>query len=181
MRGAKAFALLSLLPVSLLPATPAGADPRTEVLSAAARCNAIADYRIWLDCYYGAAQPLRALLGLAPAAPAQVRLVPPAETSAPIAAAAPRAAAPATAALPPEAYEDYRPRQRIVSYSFDGDHLFTVTLEDGSVWQETKEDLVKAHWNGPAATYYASVAPGMLGSHLLKVSDKHSYRVRRLR
>jgi len=160
-------------------ATPAVADPRTDVLSTAVRCNAIADYRVWLDCYYGAAQSMRALLGLAPAPPAQARLVPPAGAGAPPAPVA-LAARPAPA-LPPEAYEDYRPRQKMASYSFDAEHLFTVTLEDGSVWQQGKEDFVKARWNAPAASYYASVTRGSLGSHLLKVSDKHSYRVKRVR
>jgi hypothetical protein len=158
-------------------ATAAIADPRTDVLSTAARCNAITDYRIWLDCYYGAAQSMRSLLGLAPAPSAQTRLVPSAEAGAP----RPPAASAARPALPPEAYEDYRPRQKMASYSFDADHLFTVTLEDGSVWQQSQEDFVKARWNAPAYTYYASVTRGSFGSHLLKVSDKHSYRVKRLR
>jgi hypothetical protein len=174
MRIAKPLALLFLCLT-----TPAGADPRTDVLSTAARCNAIADYRVWLDCYYGAAQSMRALLGLAPAPPAQTRLVPPGGGGAPTAPVA-SAARPAPA-LPPEAYEDYRPRQRMASYSFDGEHLFTVTLEDGSVWQQSKEDFVKARWNALAGSYYASVTRGSFGSHLLKVSDKHSYRVKRVR
>jgi hypothetical protein len=172
MRGAGLLALLFLCLT-----TPGLADPRTDVLSTAARCNAIADYRIWLDCYYGAAQSMRALLGLAPAPAAQVGLVPPAGAARPPASVA-SAARPA---LPPEAYEDYRPRQKMASYSFDADHLFTVTLEDGSVWQQSKEDFVKARWNAPAGSYYASVTRGSFGSHLLKVSDKHSYRVKRVR
>ena len=174
MRDAGPLALLLLCL-----ATPAVADPRTDVLSTATRCNAIADYRIWLDCYYGAAQPLRSLLGLAPAPPAQVGLVPPPGAAPPTAPVA-SAGRPAPA-LPPEAYEDYRPRQKLASYSFDADHLFTVTLEDGSVWQQSKEDFVKARWNAPAGSYYASVTRGSFGSHLLKVSDKHSYRVKRVR
>ncbi|HEY8253553.1 MAG TPA: hypothetical protein VIG39_02875 [Rhizomicrobium sp.] len=149
------------------------------MLSTAGRCNAIADYRVWLDCYYGAAQSMRALLGLAPAPAAQVGLVPPAGAGQPPAPVA-SAARPAPA-LPPEAYEDYRPRQKMASYSFDADHLFTVILEDGSVWQQSKEDFVKARWNAPAGSYYASVTRGSFGSHLLKVSDKHSYRVKRVR
>jgi hypothetical protein len=172
MRNARPLALLFLCL-----ATQVVADPRTDVLSTAARCNAIADYRVWLDCYYGAAQSMRALLGLAPAPSAQTQLVPPGEagaTAAPVASAA-------RPALPPEAYEDYRPRQRLASYGFDDEHLFTVTLEDGSVWQQSKEDFVKARWNAPAASYYASVTRGGFGSHLLKVSDKHSYRVKRVR
>jgi hypothetical protein len=174
MRCAKPLAL-----VFLCLTMPAAADPRTDVLSAAARCNAITDYRVWLDCYYGAAQSMRALLGLAPAPPAQVRLVPPGEAGAPAPAVA--SATRSAPALPPEAYEDYRPRQKMASYSFDGEHLFTVTLEDGSVWQQSKEDFVRASWNAPAGSYYASVTRGSFGNHLLKVSDKHSYRVKRLR
>jgi len=174
MRSARPLAFLFLCLT-----TPAVADPRSDVLSTAARCNAIADYRVWLDCYYGAAQSMRALLGLAPAPAAQVGLVPPAGAAQPVAPVA-SAARPAPA-LPPEAYEDYRPRQKMASYSFDGEHLFTVTLEDGSVWQQSKEDFVRAGWNAPAGSYYASVTRGSFGSHLLKVSDKHSYRVKRLR
>ena len=174
MRGAGPLALLFLCLM-----TPVAADPRTDVLSTAARCNAIADYRVWLDCYYGAAQSMRALLGLAPAPPAQTQLVPPAGAAQPLAPVT-STARPAPA-LPPEAYEDYRPRQRLASYSFDSDHLFTVTLEDGSVWRQTSEDLVRARWSAPADTYYASVTRGSFGSHLLKVSDKHSYRIKRVR
>src|SRR5438270_12225395 len=103
MRGARPLALLFLCL-----ATPVAADPRTDVLSTAARCNAIADYRVWLDCYYGAAQSLRALLGLAPAPPAQTRLVPPGEAGAPPSPVA--SAARPLPALPPHAYEDCRPR-----------------------------------------------------------------------
>jgi hypothetical protein len=58
---------------------PAQARPRDDALSGAFRCAAIGDSRQWLDCYYGAAQPVRAALGLAPALAAQLKLaaVPP--------------------------------------------------------------------------------------------------------
>ena len=56
----------------------AWADARDDVLSAIARCNVIHDNRVWLDCVYGAQQPMRALLGLPPAPEYQQRLVPPA-------------------------------------------------------------------------------------------------------
>src|SRR5579863_8698793 len=62
----------------ILSTTGALADPtRDEVMSGAARCAGIADNRTWLDCFYGSAQPMRALLGLPPAPSAQIRLVPP--------------------------------------------------------------------------------------------------------
>jgi hypothetical protein len=55
-------------------AAPAQARPRDDALSGAFRCAAIADSRQWLDCYYGAAQPVRAALGLPPALAAQLKL-----------------------------------------------------------------------------------------------------------
>src|ERR1700761_6319687 len=58
----------------LLAALPATARPRDDALAGAFRCAVIGDARQWLDCYYGAAQPVRAGLGLAPATAAQVKL-----------------------------------------------------------------------------------------------------------
>ena len=40
------------------------ADAREDVIVGVTRCAALSDDRQWLDCYYGAAQPLRAQLGL---------------------------------------------------------------------------------------------------------------------
>lgn len=51
------------------------ARPRDDVMSRAFRCAAIGDSHTWLDCYYGAAQPERAALGLQPAPSAQLKLV----------------------------------------------------------------------------------------------------------
>lgn len=55
-------------------AVPAQARPRDDALSGAFRCAAIADSRQWLDCYYGAAQPVRAFLGMPPALAGQIKL-----------------------------------------------------------------------------------------------------------
>lgn len=56
---------------------PASADPtRDAVTDGAARCEGIPDNRVWLDCFYGSAQPMRALLGLTPVLESQTRLVP---------------------------------------------------------------------------------------------------------
>ena len=63
-----------LLGAALLAAAPAQARPRDEALSGAFRCAVIADSRAWLDCYYGAAQPVRAALGLPAALAGQVKL-----------------------------------------------------------------------------------------------------------
>jgi hypothetical protein len=58
----------------LLAALPAQARPRDDALAGAFRCAVIGEARQWLDCYYGAAQPVRAGLRLAPAMAAQVSL-----------------------------------------------------------------------------------------------------------
>ena len=64
--------------VMALASVPALAEPtRDAVMEGASRCEGIADNRVWLDCFYGSAQPMRSLLNLSPANPAQVRLVPP--------------------------------------------------------------------------------------------------------
>ena len=69
MRSKVWFSLLFLLiPLS------AQARTRDSVMAGAYRCAAIADSRQWLDCYYGAAQPVRAQLALPPALPNQIRL-----------------------------------------------------------------------------------------------------------
>src|SRR5258708_30676962 len=68
--------LEALLPAIYL-TVPALAEPTREaVMDGAARCEGIPDNRVWLDCFYGSAQPMRALLGLAPAPETQTRLVP---------------------------------------------------------------------------------------------------------
>src|ERR1700759_5507755 len=68
-------------------AVPALAAPRDDVLYGISRCGGIADDRTWLDCVYGAAQPMRAQLGLPPANAAQIKLVPPAIPGTPAPAA----------------------------------------------------------------------------------------------
>ena len=75
------FVLTAGIAWILLLASPVEARPRDEVMSNAFRCAPIGDSRKWLDCYYGAAQPARAALGMQPAPDAQVRLVssPPAD------------------------------------------------------------------------------------------------------
>src|ERR1700723_420843 len=91
---------LMILPsLALLAAGPAIAGPREDTLAGISRCAALPDDRAFLNCIYGAAQPLRARLGLPPALESQVRLVPPANPALP-------QAIPSPANVPPD------PRQR---------------------------------------------------------------------
>src|SRR6201996_57344 len=71
-----ALLLVCATALSPLPVTTAWAGPRDDVADGVSRCNRIADDRIWLDCFYGSAQPMRARLGLTPAPASQTRLVP---------------------------------------------------------------------------------------------------------
>ena len=63
-----------LVPAMVVLTNQAEARPRDDALSGAVRCGVVADSRQWLDCYYGAAQPVRAALGLGSALPAQIAL-----------------------------------------------------------------------------------------------------------
>lgn len=65
----------------LLPLCSAEARPRDEVMAQLFHCNGLGDDRQWLDCYYGAAQPARAGLGLKPALPGQIELAQSSSTS----------------------------------------------------------------------------------------------------
>lgn len=68
------FCWALMLGMAIFAVPPAQARPRDEALSGAFRCAVIADSRQWLDCYYGAAQPVRASLGMPAALGAQVKL-----------------------------------------------------------------------------------------------------------
>jgi hypothetical protein len=50
------------------------ASPYEDVLAGAFRCGPISRSATWLDCYYGAAQPMRDQLGLSPAPATQIQL-----------------------------------------------------------------------------------------------------------
>jgi hypothetical protein len=69
------FLLLICLLLFGFAAQPLQARPRDDVMSDAFRCAVVADMRSWLDCYYGAAQPARAALGMTPAPAGQTKLV----------------------------------------------------------------------------------------------------------
>jgi len=74
-----------LVVLCAMPFTAIGAHAgtRDDVLGGINRCGGIADDRTWLDCIYGAAQPMRAQLALPPAPLSQQNLVPAALADAP--------------------------------------------------------------------------------------------------
>ena len=162
------------------------ADPaRDEVMSGAARCAGIADNRTWLDCFYGSAQPMRALLGLAPAPPAQVKLVPP-PGAAYVSTEAPRYAprAEKSRGFLADILGSSKPVVADVpmaSYKFGRGGFFTVVLKNGQSYRQQESDLVLARWNRPASTYLVTIVSAS-DNFVLKVKDEPGvvFHVRRL-
>jgi hypothetical protein len=141
--------------------SPASADPtRDSVMDGAARCEGIPDNRVWLDCFYGSAQPMRALLGLAPAPDSQTRLVP-----APGAAYGGAVVHRAPTGQKSESFwggiigntKPLADNMPMTAYGFGRDGRFTVTMPDGHVWQQAESDIRKARWKKAATSYKVTI------------------------
>jgi len=150
----------------LLAVHPASAEPtRDAVMDAAQRCEGIPDNRVWLDCFYGSAQPMRSVLGLAPAPESQTRLVPAPGVSyggaAPVRRTAPVREKPQS--FLSAVIGNTKPlanNMPMTAYGFGRDGRFTVTMADGHVWQQAESDIRIAKWNKPAATYKVDISNG---------------------
>ena len=167
MRKSNSIAVLAGA-VWLMVSFPAQAEPtRDAVMDGAARCEGIPDNRVWLDCFYGSAQPMRSLLGLAPAPESQTRLVPgPGAAYGSAGSAARPRRAPAKeesggffAALVgnTKPIADDMP---MTAYGFGRDGRFTVTMADGHVWQQAESDILHAKWKKPAQSYKVTINNG---------------------
>lgn len=147
-----------MLLIFLAAATPAFAGPREDTLAGIERCRALSNDRVFLDCVYGAAQPLRTALGLAPATPGQVGLVPPAPGAASrpapmMPAPIPAPAAHAQAAPQPRLPAGKATRDWLETYSFDRRGLFTIMLGNGQMFRQDPSDPARADWRGRASDY----------------------------
>ena len=171
-------------------ASQAQADPRSDVLAGIQRCGVIQDDRVWLDCVYGANQPMRAQLGLSPAPESQQRLVPPVQLSsiAPQQTAAnppPTRAAPRTkpgffsrllGTDPPLAVS------RMTSYRYDESGAFIVALQNGQEWHQTDVLGGKAIWQKKPSAYTVTITNGAFGSFGLRTDDSpRTFKVERLK
>ena len=127
---------------------------RTE----AARCAGVSEDRLWLDCFYAASNPVRAVLALP-------RLGGIAASNAPRPAAAPQR----TRSFLPGLFGQtvIEVRARMVRYSFDAHGKFTITLDNGQTWRQLEGDSSVAGWRGPADHYLVTITNGALGSHNL--------------
>jgi hypothetical protein len=173
--------------ILLLQTAAAGAAPRDDMLSGISRCNSFTDERTFLDCVYGAAQPVRAELGLPPAPQDQTRLVPSATMNAVALPPVPNAAAQPTQSrgFISKLFGTGKPvtrPQAMRSYVFNADGLFTVRLSNGEEWRQDGGDNSRAHWTKAASSYVVTVVTGALGSFDLQVSGESVfYKVQRQR
>ena len=167
--------------VQLVQAPPAAGVPqdvvaRDTVMAGAGRCSAVADERAWLDCYYAAANPVRGVLGLALMSGGP----PPGGTT-------PMPAAPLRQQHGNVGFisrvlgaPDVRVTSRMAAYNFNHGQNFTVTLENGQVWQQTDGDTATAHWRKDARSYLVTITGGAFGTYNLSVKGSPGlYKVRR--
>ena len=188
-RGGFFPALVAVVIIPVL-VSPARAEPRDDVRQGSVRCDGIADDRAWLDCYYGAAQPMRAKLGLQPAPASQQNLVP---QFTPGAYPAARPGAPMTqavAAPPPTEKPGFFTRlmtpstekpeapTHMTTYKFDAAGRFTVTLANGEVWRQLLGDSQQAKWRNQPASYAVTILPSSnLGERQMRVGKNEVYQV----
>jgi hypothetical protein len=161
--------------IFLASAAPVQADTRDDVLSGIQRCGVIRDDRTWLDCIYGANQPMRTQLGLPPAPEFQQRLVPviqPGIAQPPlrsVARPAPRKKAGFFATLLGETQPVAV--SKMASYRYEKNGAFIVALENGQEWRQTDVDGGTASWMKAPSTYTVTITPGAFGSYSLHTSD----------
>jgi len=170
-----------LCSATLLGAVGAHADTRDDVLTGIERCGVIHDDRTWLDCLYGAEQPMRGHLGLPPAPEFQQRLVP----TTPVMPVSSAAAPP-----PPRVASQPVPRKkagffatligdappvavsRMKAYRFEKNGAFVVTLDNGQEWRQVDADSgTQASWMRPPSTYTVTISQGAFGSYILHTDD----------
>jgi hypothetical protein len=188
--------LVLLCGTALLAAAGARAQTRDEVLSGIERCGVIHDDRTWLDCLYGAEQPMRAHLGLPPAPEFQQRLVPSGPVM-PISSMPAPMPSSVPAALPPRVASQPAPRRkagfwstligatppvavsRMASYRYEKNGAFVVTLANGQRWRQVDIDSgTQALWTRPPSAYTITVSPGAFGSYTLHTDENpHVYKV----
>ena len=175
------------------------AGTRDDVLSGIERCGVIHDDRTWLDCLYGAEQPMRAHLGLQPAPEFQQRLVPVGPVlpvsamPAPVPASMPATAAPSVTSRPaPRTKSSFWKTligeappaavSRMASYRYERNGAFVVTLANGQQWRQVDIDSgTRALWMRPPSTYTITVSQGAFGSYTLHTDDNpHIYKVERV-
>lgn len=169
----------------------AWADTREDVIAGITRCAHLTDDRQWLDCYYGAAQPMRTWLGLSPAPQSQLKLLSEQSNPGVLPDTATRAAV--RSGPPPmpkrSGFFDILGGEEVVNNaplrSYDITRGgFVITLLDGQVWQQTDDDADKrpVRWKQPTSSMRVTISRGAMHTFNLVVNDEHfHHKVRRVR
>jgi len=184
--------LAALAASEFLAPIPVLADAREDVISGMTRCAVLTDDRQWLDCYYGAAQPMRSQLGLPPAPQSQLKLLQgQPNAAAPLPATVTRAAVRTGPPPPPRSSgifdvfggSDVVKNAPIHSYEVTRQG-FVITLPDGQIWKQTDEDAAKfpVSWTQPASSMRVTIAQGALHTFNLVMADEtQHHKVQRVR
>ena len=183
-----------LLATVILALSPqfAFADTRDDVMAGMQRCRAFPDDRTWLECTYGAQQPMRAKLGLQPAPDYQQRLVPPATSAVIAPPPAPAAIAPPVVSATPRPAAAPVPNRRasfmqvltgsappvatsaIASVAYDANDAFLVTLQNGQTWHQLNAGMApKVRFKSGTKVI---IRPAALGTYNMS-ADGRSYKV----
>lgn len=152
------------------------------------------DNRVWLDCVYGAVQPMRAQLGLQPVPEFQQRLVPPPQMAsvAPpqMVPATPQPVRPATRVAPrkkPGFFDNLLnappvAKSRMASYRYEKSGGFVVTLENGQQWRQADIEGGTSNWTKAPSFYSVTITQGAFGNYTLRTEDNSRiYRVELLK
>lgn len=162
-------------------APQAHADTRSDVIAGIERCGVMNDNKVWLDCVYGAIQPMRAQLGLQPAPEFQQRLVPPVQMA--TAPAPTGTARPAAPRKKPGFFDNLLNAppvtvSKMASYHYEKNGAFVVALENGQQWRQTELTAGNISWSKEPASYTVTITQGAFGSYSLRTSDNpRTYRV----
>jgi hypothetical protein len=189
---APALAAQLNLAASPPPGQPRDVALRDDVVSAAAGCARVTGDRAWLDCYYGAALPMRAQLGLSapqaaarPAPAPQLAFVPASPARPPVPAGPPPM--PRNAGMFGPLFSTPKPIVRdmpMQSFVLDSKGAFTVTLTDGQVWEQSPEDenYHRARWHKAASEMRVTIKPAAMRTFYLTISgENYMYKVHRIR
>jgi hypothetical protein len=167
---------------------PAFADTRDDVMAGMQRCRAFPDDRTWLECTYGAQQPMRAKLGLQPAPDYQQRLVPPATSAMtippPVNASPPMNTAPRPAAVRSNRKPSFMQIltgtaapvavSTVTSVEYGANNAFQLGLENGQTWRQVNADGAARARFKPGTK--VTIKPGAMGSYNL-LANGHTYKV----
>ena len=178
LRAALGLQPASAAQIALAQSPPAGpapqaADIRETALSGATRCGERDNDRKWLDCYYAAAQPMRAYLHLAPAP----QSTPPLQNHG-IAGTQSVSTSDQASNIQKDSFglsnDTSRSKSitgRMTSYEFNKKGIFTVILSNGEIWRQLTGDTSFAHWNEQPQKYIVRIGRGLLGSYNFEVRD----------